>query len=101
MEYLAVAVVTLHDAESEVYENAREKLAEIGLTHDILDDQGKADKLMHSTYAGKFQGQSSVAVRDDISDRLTGALEGIGVGADVLVFVGTDWSWRMKSIKKS
>jgi hypothetical protein len=93
MSYFAVCTFDLKSATYDDYQNAYADLAQIGLSHVVLPDQGGKIVLPTTTCAGAFEGVSVGTVRDDLCNRVSKAFAVRRLTSEIFISVGGDWAW--------
>jgi hypothetical protein len=90
--YFVTVTFDLRNADSEDYECADRKLADLGLSKQLQGTNGPVD-LPFNTYAGTFDGNDAPSVRDWVRERVKQALKSCQVRGKLFVAVGGDWTW--------
>ncbi|MBW3565473.1 MAG: hypothetical protein KY459_12170 [Acidobacteria bacterium] len=93
MSYFVVCTFDLEDASREDYLNAYQDLEAMGLSSTLTSDSGNSVRLPTTTTAGKFNGQSAAAVRNDVQEQVKRAFLRRGFTSEIFVSVGGDWAW--------
>lgn len=93
MSYLTTVSFDLKNANAEDYVRVYNAFAALGLQKQLKADNGVVAQLPTTTCAGFFNGASASAVRDDLANRTSEAIEQLGLSGEVFVVVGGDWAW--------
>lgn len=96
MSYLVIVTFDITNGKSEDYECVYKGLEKIGLLHQINGDKGELHTLPSTTTAGKFNGQSTGSVRDDVTTKVEAVFKSCRVSGQVFVSVGDNWSWAIR-----
>ena len=98
MSYLVLVPFDLKDASWDDYEAVYKELEKIGLSKRLISNEGKEVLLPTTTVAGKFEGDSSVDVRDNIMDKCKRIFKNLKLRGEIFVGVGDNWSWSHSEI---
>lgn len=93
MSYLVVVTFDIKEGDPDDYNVVYEGLEKIGLKRKIKPDQGEALTLPTTTTAGKIDGASAAAVRDDICTKAKAVFTDNKLNGEIFVSVGGDWAW--------
>ncbi|GAL30326.1 hypothetical protein JCM19239_2672 [Vibrio variabilis] len=93
MTYFVLCTFDLYDATATNYDDVYTKLAEIGLNSTINSKQGNAIDLPNTTVAGKFEGISCAYVRDEVSKKVKGIFQVVGVKSKSFTIVADGYAW--------
>ena len=96
MSYFVTVTCDLKNEDSSTYLKVDKTLTNIGLRKSIQGSTGKNHNLPANTYVGEFEGESTVKVRDDLSEQVSSAFKESGVKATVFVAVGGGWAWGIR-----
>lgn len=98
MAYLVLCTFDLEGARSEDYEKAYIALEKIGLSKEIIADNGNKVKLPNTVTVGKFEGESTTSVKDNLSERVKNSFKNLGLKSKIFITVSSGWGWTQFSI---
>ncbi|MET0792185.1 MAG: hypothetical protein ABW061_11745 [Polyangiaceae bacterium] len=101
MEYLVTVAFDLHDAETDDYQRMYRELAGLGLSSSLVGVQGNRATLPATTVCGLFTGPDSSGVRAHVVRGCEDAFSRQGLSGKLLVVVGNDWAWDVRSVAPS
>lgn len=93
-----VTVIASPDLPSEqVKSKISNGLESLGLYTKVTSDDGKELTLPENTFCGKFEGETTAKIRDDVLGTVAGYLKANGVKARVMVIASNGYAWGLKT----
>lgn len=93
MNYFVICTFDLKKATSTDYKNAYADLEGLGLKKVMVYDGNKQYVIPTTTVAGTYTGQSGVAVRDYVLQKVKAAFATRGFSSEILVVVAENSTW--------
>ena len=93
MAYLVFCTFDLKNASSQDYQNAYADLEKLGLKKVQKADGGGDVVIPTTSVMGTFNGNSAVAVRDDVHNSVKNAFSARRFKSEIFVVVGGNWAW--------
>jgi hypothetical protein len=95
MSYFVTISCQVNNANPVMQQQIIQKLQGLGFSNVIKGEKGLST-LPQNTYAGEFNGESAVKIRDDLSERVTTALKATGASGSLFITVSQSWTWAFR-----
>lgn len=92
MSYFVTLSFDLTEAKSDDYNSIQEELENLGLYGELQGKQNKIE-LPDNTFAGEFNGENAIAVRDFVNQEIKQIIKSNSIKSTYFISVGSGWTW--------
>lgn len=96
MSRIVIVTFDLKAGSGDDYNKVYDEFKKIGLSKELISDNGIKVNLPTTTTAGEFTGTNSSSISEEILKKCEAIFKKIGVNGEIFVMVGDDWSWRRR-----
>jgi hypothetical protein len=97
MSYFVTISCQINNPNPVMQQQISQKLQGLGFSNVVKGRIGLST-LPPNTYAGEFNGESAVKIRDDLNERATNALKEAGAKGSIFMLVSQNWTWAIRGL---